>query len=365
MTAIQLNQSTIWYSACNEDTASEIEALEPAGKRILCITASGSRAFDLLLADPAEVVAIDENPAQTALAELFAAAYVHCDYKEFCGLLGLQETSARCELVDTLLPHLSDTSQAFWQLNRAVARNGLLYCGRWEEFMRKFMRWAGQRRRLLAKRLLDCKAVEEQWSLWQREWDDWQWRMFLRILAWRPMWRWVLREPGIAFVPQSFDMTAYARMRFDHAARNLHLRKLPFAWLLLNGAYHPQILPPYLTEAGHATIRDRIGRLKLRTASLQETVAADGSGTFDGVSLSDYSSYCDLAEQKKVWHNLARRMAPGARVCERKFFNKSGTEVPSKAGFKRIEGLEERLNARDGAWFYTFVVAVKEDAHVA
>lgn len=214
MTATQLNQSNIWYSACNEDTASEIAALDPAGKRILCITASGSRAFDLLLADPAEIISIDENPAQTALAELYAAAYVHYEYDDFCALLGLHDSSDRIALLDKLMPQIPATAQAFWKANRHLAQNGLLYCGRWEGFMRKFMHWAGARRRNLVTRLLNCSTRDEQWSLWQNEWDDRQWRLFLRILAIRPLWRWVLKEPGIAFVPKDFDMTAYARARF-------------------------------------------------------------------------------------------------------------------------------------------------------
>ena len=360
MTATQLNQSAIWYSACNEDTASEIAALEPAGKRILCITASGSRAFDLLLADPAEIISIDENPAQTALAELYAAAYVHYEYDDFCAFLGLRDSSDRIALLDNLMPHITATAQAFWKTNRHLAQDGLLYCGRWEGFMRKFMLWAGARRRNLVTRLLNCRTRDEQWSLWKNEWDDWQWRLFLRVLAIRPLWRWILKEPGIAFVPKDFDITAYARARFDHAAQNLHLRQLPFAWLLLKGAYHPNILPPYLTKEGHALIRSRISRLKLRTASLQQTVAAPEAEKFDGVSLSDYSSYCDVAEQEKVWRNLARHMPAGARVCERKFFNKTGAELASVNWFRRQENLEEQLNAKDGAWFYTFVAAIKE-----
>lgn len=359
MTATQLNQSAIWYSACNEDTTSEIAALEPAGKRILCITASGSRAFDLLLADPAEIISIDENPAQTALAEVYAAAYAHYEYDDFCALLGLGDSRDRIALLDKLMPHVSTSAQAFWKTNRHLAYDGLLYCGRWEGFMRKFMHWAGARRRNLVTRLLNCPTIDEQWSLWQAEWNDWQWRLFLRMLAIRPLWRWILKEPGIAFVPRDFNMTAYARARFDHAAQNLHLRELPFAWLLLNGSYHPDKLPPYLTKEGHGLIRSRMSRLKLRTASLQQTVAASKSEKFDAVSLSDYSSYCDVAEQEIVWRNLARFMPAGARVAERKFFNKTGMELANIAGFKRQKSLEEQLNAKDGAWFYTFVAAVK------
>jgi S-adenosylmethionine-diacylglycerol 3-amino-3-carboxypropyl transferase len=359
MSAAILDQSAIWYSACNEDGASEIAALQPAGKRILCITASGSRAFDLLLADPAEVVAIDQNPAQTALAELFAAAYVHCDYPAFCGLAGLRDDPGRVERVDALLPFLPASARAFWERNRGIAAEGLLYCGRWEGFLRGFRHWAGKRRRGLADRLLSNTDREAQWALWQAEWDNWQWQFLLRALAFRPLWRWGLREPGIAFVPSDFDMTGYARERFDHAARNLDLATLPFAWLLLNGGYHRDVLPSYLTETGHGLIRERISRLKLHTASLQETIAAADPWAFDGASLSDYSSYCDLAEQRRVWRDLARGMRPGARVCERKFFNKSGTSMPAEFGFVREEVLEDALTSRDGAFFYSFVVAKK------
>lgn len=363
MTATQLSQSTIWYSACNEDTASEIAALEPTGKRVLCITASGSRAFDLLLADPAHILSIDENPAQTALAKLYAAAYSHYDYPTFCALLGLKESSIRRTLLARLLPHLSETAQTFWQRNQHLADMGLLYCGRWEGFMRRIASWSGKKRHRLAQQLLSCDTVEAQWLLWQTRWDDWQWRLFLRGLSCRPLWRWGFKEPGISFVPKTFDIMGYARARFEHAAKNLYLRNLPFAWLVFTGAYPPHALPPYLTEAGHTTIRERIGRLTLKTASLQDTVAADGVDMFDAVSLSDYSSYCDAAEQARVWQNLRRKVTVTGRVCERKFFNKSGTEAPLGAGFERLTSLENTLNARDGAWFYTFVIAQKGFHH--
>lgn len=357
MTATPLDQSSIWYSACNEDAASEIAALEPAGKTILTITASGSRAFDLLLADPAAVVAIDENPAQTALAELFAAAYRHSDYRDFCGLAGLREDPQRLATLDRLLAHVPEPARRFWQGHRPLAAGGLLYCGRWESFLRRFRHWAGPRRRALADALLHSPDTRAQLALWQGAWDDWQWRVFLRALALRPLWRWGLREPGIAYVPADFDMTGYARARFDHAAANLHLAQLPFAWLLLNGAYNPDVLPAYLTETGHATIRARLDRLTLRTDSLQGVIAAAAPGSFDGASLSDYSSYCDAAEQGRVWQDLARAVRPGGTVCERKFFNKTGMAIPAEVGFRRDTVLEDRLNAADGAWFYTFVVA--------
>ncbi|MEG3086980.1 DUF3419 family protein [Sphingomonas sp. PB4P5] len=359
MTAARLAPATIWYSACNEDAASEIAALHPAGANVLCITASGSRAFDLLLADPAAVTAIDQNPAQTALAELFVAAYRQLDYPAFAAFVGLHEDVNRLFQLDALLPYVSPAARAFWAGNRRCVADGLLYCGRWEGFLRRFRRLAGPRRRALADQLLAAPDPTEQWALWRNEWNDGQWRLLLRALSWRPLWRWGLREPGIAFVPRDFDMTSYARARFDHAARDLHLAELPFAWLLLAGAYPVNVLPPYLTAAGHATIRDRLDRLTLRTASLQDAIATADPGAYDAVSLSDYSSYCDVAEQALVWRDLARGVRTGGRVCERKFFNKTGADLPLAHGFTRDAALEARLDACDGAWFYTFVIATR------
>lgn len=357
MNAAQLDQARIWYSASNEDSASEIAALQPQGRNVLCITASGSRAFELLLADPARVLAVDQNPAQTALAELYAAAYRHLDYRAFASFVGLNADSDRLVTLDALTPRLSAPSHSFWQANRMLAKDGLLMCGRWESFLRRFRHWAGPRRRALAQRLLDTGDRAEQARIWDREWDDWQWGLFLRAMALRPLWRWVLREPGIAFVPRQFDMRRYARSRFDHAARNLPLGQLPFAWLLLAGGYRGDVLPPFLTEQGHSSIRARLDRLELRTASLQQALAEAVPGTFQAASLSDYSSYCDTSVQREVWADLSRAMAPGSRVCERKFFNKTGMDLPEQHHFRRDRALEDRLDAEDGALFYTFIVA--------
>ena len=52
-------------------------------------------------------------------------------------------------------------------------------------------------------------------------------------------------------------------------------------------------------------------------------------------------------------------MRAGGRVCERKFFNKTGVDLPTSFGFARDRALEELLNERDGAFFYSFVVAIR------
>jgi S-adenosylmethionine:diacylglycerol 3-amino-3-carboxypropyl transferase len=223
--------------------------------------------------------------------------------------------------------------------------------------LRLIQRLAGKRRQHLASALLAASTPADQTALWTRDWDGPQWRWFLRLLAVRPLWIYILREPGMRLVPKGFDIGAYVRDRFDHAVRHHDLGATPFAWLLLNGGYQEPALPPYLTEAGFETIRTRLDRISFATLSLQDCLANSDAGAFGGASLSDYSSYCDVSVQRDVWAALARVIKPGGMVCERKFFNKSGTFLPAEHGFVRDEALEDALFASDGALFYSFIVA--------
>lgn len=359
MKAAQLDTSQLWYAASNEDSRSEIAAIQPSGRDLLIITASGSRSFDLLLADPARIVSIDQNPAQTALADLLAAAYRTLDYPAFAAFTGLSDSTSRAATLGQLARQLPPESAAFWARNAALVERGVIYAGKWEGYLRLIQRLAGGRRRAIAARLLAAPDLDRQYAIWRDEWDDRAWHLFLRLLSVRPFWKYVLREPGIAFVPADFAMGDYARGRFDHAAHAIPLANTHFAWLLLAGRYPAHVLPAYLTEAGHATIRTRLDRITFRTQSLQDALATSDAGAFTGASLSDYSSYCDTDVQRHVWTGLARAIASGGRVCERKFFNKSGADIPESSGFTRDRTLEEQLTARDGAIFYSIIAATR------
>jgi S-adenosylmethionine-diacylglycerol 3-amino-3-carboxypropyl transferase len=96
------------------------------------------------------------------------------------------------------------------------------------------------------------------------------------------------------------------------------------------------------------------------TGSVQNFLRDCAPGSLDAVSLSDYSSYCDAEVQRGVWASLARAVAADGRVCERKFFNKSGADLPEALRFTRDRALEDQLFREDRAFFYSFVVAGKD-----
>lgn len=359
MTAAALDHR-IWYAASNEDGASEIAALAPRDRRVLSITASGSRTFDLLTAAPREIVSIDQNPAQTALAELLAEGYRRFDYPAFARFVGLEchgaiPASERGVLIEALSP----ASRRFWNANPTLIDQGLVYSGRWEGFLRTIHRLAGPRRRRIARDLLAAPSLAAQAAIWRERWDTRSWRLLLRLLSVRWFWRTIAREPGIAFVPRDFDIAGYVAARFDHAAHHIRFAESPFAWLMLTGAYPKDVRPPYLSEAHFATIAGQIDRVAFVTGSLQSYLADALRDRFDAVSLSDYSSYCDVMVQRALWQSLRHALAPGGRACERKFFNKVGTDLPEQSGFVRDTVVEDRLAAEDRAFFYSFVVATR------
>lgn len=359
MTAAQLNPKKIWYAASNEDGRSECTAIAPEGKRLLSITASGSRTFDLLAygEGPEHILSIDQNPAQTALAEVFVAAYRRLSYPEFRRFVGLDDDVGRLRTLATLRDDLSPLAQTFWRKQGRLLDHGLLYCGKWEGMLRLIQRVIANRRREVADRLLAASSLTEQSQIWRNEWEDDAWHGMVWILSRRWLWSYIFREPGMAFIPKDFDIEGYAMARFRHAADHIPFAQSPFVWLLMRGKYEGAVVPPYLTEAGYARIRERLDRVTFATMSLQDAIANSADATFSGASLSDYSSYCDTTTQEGVWQGLRRVMAPGGRVCERKFFNKSGSDIALAHGFTRNTALEDALFVRDAAIFYSFVIA--------
>ena len=87
---------TVNYSSSNEDSRSEIRALQLISQdSVLCITGSGARTLDLLIANPAKVVSLDFNPCQNFLLELKIAAMHELDYEEFLEFLGVNNSLKR------------------------------------------------------------------------------------------------------------------------------------------------------------------------------------------------------------------------------------------------------------------------------
>ena len=257
------------YSACNEDSESERRALQLSGyDTILCITGSGARPLDLLIDKPKRIISVDFNPTQNYLLELKICAYQHLNYREFRSIMGIDELGNRKAIFEKLKLHLSKEARIFWSTNFDAISSGLLYCGTWERLQQFMVRLAVFRRKKI-KKLMSFDLVKDQADFWDKKWDNWIWRFFLRFLSNRFLWTKIIKEPGALLIPEDFNVFEYMYSRLNHLAHHQLLKTNHFAHLMFFGKYKEEcILPIHLREENFELLKSQIHKIEIHTDSL-------------------------------------------------------------------------------------------------
>ena len=350
------------YSSSNEDGAIEREALAAklTGGQVLCITGSGSRPLELAIARPQKIVSVDFNPTQNHLLALKIAAYQMLEYEDMLGFFGLTKSDQRLRTFQYLSSKLSRESQAFWESRPSLIQNGILYAGSWEHYLAAIARAATFFRGDLINELLSFDDLKSQAQFWDSKWDTSAWKAFIRIIGYRPLWEYVIREPGIHLVPKDAKIWQILKDRFDMAAHNILFKKSPFAWLILKGRYNVSVaLPCHLQEKHFATLKNEVQNIEIQTVDLAEHLKTT-SDRYDAFSLSDFGSYAPQAMYRSIWFGVNRCARDGARVCEREFLVPRLPEQLAGNRLKREPELETRLAKLDHSMIYKFIVGAIE-----
>lgn len=348
------------YSSINEDSASEIRALQiQPTDRVLCISGSGARPLDLLTEQPASIVAIDFNPCQNFLLELKIASIRALEYQEYLEFMGMRTSDRRKEIFHELRNLLSEEARTYWDQSQSVIEKGVLYSGNWERYFRKLTWILKSVRPRLMHRLFQCADVPEQIILWQKKWNDLSWYLFLRVISARFIWRYAFGDPGFyRFVPADFSIYSYLNQKLSAAAANFLFRQSPFTMLLFTGKFvESQTLPLHLQQTHFQKIKSSLGKVQIVTESLGQFLNQSKKNCFEKYSLSDFSSYTNLQEYAGIWREILRTAAPGARVCERQFLVKRDIPLRFMPFLERDPKLEEELNRLDTSIFYSFIIA--------
>lgn len=349
---------SINYASFHEDSDSERRALElTQSDRVLCLTGSGARPLDLLLDGPKEIVAVDWNPAQSHLLELKLAVIKHLSYDDGLSFLGLRMSTNRNSMYVGLRPFLSPAAKSFWDSNPLSIGRGVYFDGRWERFLRRASWLARRVRSGLVQQILDCDDLVAQHKLWCTQWDNAWWRWFLWCSTNRFVVRYLLREPGLQYVPTSLSISTTIRQRFEQASSSFLFRESPWIWALFKGRIDETgPLPEHLKRQNFEKLREHADSVTVVTASIQDYLKACES-KFDAFSLSDFSSYCDQATHADIWSAVLRHSHKNARFCERKFL----VDYPLAADVQSVvridDSLCEQLRKDDRSVVYTFLVA--------
>jgi len=321
------------YNQIWEDPVVDLEALR-IGKqsRLLAISSGGCNILNYLLADPAEIVAVDLNPAHIALTRLKLAAVRHLpDHATFYRLFGSGADPEAYRIYrDHLQPHLDDDTRAFWEGRTPLGKRRLSYfaeglyrhgmMGRFIGFLHMLARMTGGD----PKRMLEATSIEEQVRLF----EEWIAPAFdsraIRALCGLPAMLYSLGIPPAQFDALRHDAEGdLARLYLERLRRlacEFPLEENYFAWQAFGRRYGVSAqgpMPDYLRERSFATLAQRVGRVRTELASVTEFLGSEPPRSMDRYVLLDAQDWMSPDQLARLWHEIDRTARPDARVIFR------------------------------------------------
>jgi len=343
------------YNQIWEDPAVDLAALAiDRSSRVVTIASGGCNVLNYLAADPAEIVAVDLNPAHIALTRLKIGALQHLpDYGSFFQFFGVARDRANVALYDSYLrDRLDETTRRFWDHRTLLGRRRIAFfakglyhqalLGKFIGFLHGFARLLGQH----PSRLLAARSLAEQRSIFDAEIEPLFHTPLVRLLSRHPVILYSLGIPPSQFASlveaSSGNLAGLYHDRVRHLACDFDLSDNYFAWQAFGRRYGSDArapLPPYLQQHNYPAIRARLSRVATNTISMTEWLATQPPESCDRYILLDSVDWMDRPTLTALWRQIRRTARPKARVI----FRTAGARSP----------LEQLLDAGDlDGWRY-------------
>jgi S-adenosylmethionine-diacylglycerol 3-amino-3-carboxypropyl transferase len=361
---VSWDRETILFSACNEDSQSEIRAFGSVeGKRLLCVTAGGGRVLSLIAGKPREVCAVDLNPAQNALLELKIAGMRELQHVPYLQFMGVRPAADRIATYERLRPRLSLGAQSFFDANHPLVDAGILMQGKLERFLSRLAKLMRVTHPFGVTQLFAFEDLADQRRMLSR-WDMLLWHTIARNVA----RRWVMRvfsgDPGFyRYVPED---VALHRVIYDrvHGYFWHHLaRENPLMQIVFFGRYiHEPALPIYLNAKSYDRTRAALANVRIETitGTVHDALAHAGERAFDAFSLSDISSYLDDNAHADLFERVLSSARAGAKLCSRSNIVHRALSPEHERRVQRDNALERQLAIDDHSCVHEFLVGTIE-----
>jgi S-adenosylmethionine-diacylglycerol 3-amino-3-carboxypropyl transferase len=356
---IDLQRYRPLYSADNEDTRSELTALDiGADDTVISISAGGGRALSLLTASPTRLIAIDRQPDQIYNLELKAAAIENLSYEAFSAFMGLTDDADRLDQYHILRAALSPSARKYWDNRRRLIRSGVFYAGRTETAVVRFMqRLKAMRLMKWAEPFFQATTVEAQRALLQTH----ETQVERRLLWWRflchPLVIYaVAQDPGFFRSTEGSVGGYLIRRVVQYASVNLVCESFLLR-LLFDGRLTPAgPLPIYLTRTGFDQVRKNLDRMDIHCSELRDFIGWSRVNGRLKWSLSDVSGWMTERGFHDLLRGIAQRATPGDRFCARNFAARREIPADLRPRVRRLDGLCAELDLNDSSVVYRFEV---------
>lgn len=349
----------ILYSTCDEDSNSEIRALNIApSDTVLCVTGSGCRTLSLLACNPKHLISVDYSPGQNYLLELKLAAIRNLSYDTLLEFFGVEDSRNRWDIFCSLEDKISPKAAAYFRANRWAIEIGILFSGRHELF---YVRFVAPLMRLLYGRAFDhisrASTLEEQRSIYEEHISGSLWRWLIRFGFSPLMLRIILNDPNY-FVEMNVNVADYLLERLDHTFTHHLVKDNHWTSLMFYGKYpNKRCLPHFLLEENYLAIRQATTHFEIVTANLMEYIKQLPDQSVDKYSLSDVTSCIDTQTFETLMREVVRTSTASGQLCYRNFLTKQPIPSNLKDVIQRDDVVSSLLDRDDLAFAYTFEVA--------
>lgn len=344
-----------------EDPESDRRALmiQP-GDILTTVSSGGCNTLTLLLEDPGKIYAVDINPSQSYLLELKCAAIRRLEYDELRAFLGLEPSDKRLQIFERLRCDLSEPALAHWTRKAGAIKDGIVYSGRYEAFIRLFNRCLaliqGKRR---IEGFFQCDTLELQRAYFEDKWNTFQWRVLFKLL----LNKHILAKRGLTTDYFKFDdgAASFADSFFLRAKKALC--EIPivsnyFIAQYLRGRYlNEDAVPPYLLKQNIPVVRDRLDRIEIVVSDAQGWLGRQTEASIDAFSLSNICELMSLEETGRLFAEVARSARPGARICFRNLMIPRSVPEVLASQIVLDDALSRELLAQDRSFVYSRVQA--------
>jgi len=321
---------------------------------VLMIASAGCNVLNLLLREPRRIVALDLNPAQTALLELKLAALRTLDHRGFLELLGLERgrVLARYDAVRTAL---SWDTRRWWDGNTWMLAHGVERTGRLDRFIADFQRLHVSRihSRALIDRLFATTDLAERQRLVDHELLTPEFtRAFLAYFS-RESIAGGGRHPTQFRYVDDVDVAAWFLARLRWVCTALPVRGNFYLERFLRGdAANPAWRAPYLRPEHYDRLRSLVDRVEIVTADLQSYLDEQPE-PFTRAALSDVFEYMSPDATVQLFAALVRAMPAGGRIAYWNLFVPRQSPGSLRDRVRPLPHLSRALRRRDRAWFYS------------
>lgn len=319
------------YAQIWEDPVVDMAALEITPEcRVATIASGGCNALSYLVADPAQVIAVDLNAAHVALNQLKIAALRHLPTHGHLRRMFVEADSVGNvgQYHAFLRPHLDAASRTYWDGRDGLGRRriGGFARGFYKQgLLGRFIALAHLLARLHGvdpRELLAARTREEQRAIFAERFAPLLDRRLIRWLTGQPASLFGLGIPPAQYIALAGGepMAHVLKRRLETLACDFPLSENYFAWQAFSRGYgrsDDAPLPPWLEPGNFAALRSRVDRCEVRHASMTEFLRSEPAASLDRYVLLDAQDWMTDRQLTDLWGEITRTARPGARVLFR------------------------------------------------